>query len=110
MSPEPMPFGAWSLHLPHNIKEPPPLSLRRPSTRQGEGICAGDTACGHAYPGDLKALRGQCFCVRFEPSVNFPALFPWKPDKHSMPTMLLGTTACGKNDPVGKLHLGWEEL
>lgn len=48
--------------------------------------------------------------MRFEPSVNFPALFPWKPDKHSMPTMLLGTNAYGKNDPVGKLHLGREEL
>lgn len=48
--------------------------------------------------------------MRFEPFVNFPALFPWKPDKHSMPTMLLGITAYGKNDPVGKLHLGWEEL
>ena len=48
--------------------------------------------------------------LRVEPSINFPALVPWKLDKDSMSTMLLGNIAYGKNDPIGKLCLGEKEL
>lgn len=74
----------------------------------------------HSCSGELKALTGLCTkgliepfppsAGAFEPSINFLALFPWKPDKDSISTMLLGNIAYGKNDPIGKLRLGWKEL
>lgn len=60
--------------------------------------------------GLTKTLPPTQIWLRVEPSINFPALFPWKPDKDSMSTMLLGNIAYGKNDPIGKLCLGEEEL
>lgn len=37
--------------------------------------------------------------MRVSPLVNSLALFPWKPDRVRMSTMLPGNTAYGKNDP-----------
>lgn len=102
-------FGAWSLHLPHQEPHSCPIGGSPPGRGQ-EGICAGGTSPRTRLSWGLESTERPVLLREGEPSIHFPALFLWKPGKHSMSTMLLGTVAYGKNDPIGKLHLGWEEL
>lgn len=93
------------------IRRPPTPPVPEEAAHQAEeGICAGGTSLWTRLSWGLESIERPMLLREVEPPVNFPALFPWKPDEDSMSTMLLGTIAYAKNDPTGKLHLGWEEL